>query len=234
MADGQTVLHIDVTKRLGKFFLELELSLVNADITVIFGKSGAGKTAVLNLLAGLAKPDSGNILLGDCILYDAEKRIALPPEKRGLSYVFQQPRLFSHMSVKNNLLFSPRFCGRSSPRSHFEDVVDLLGIGHLLDRSPNTLSGGESQRVAIGRALLASSELLLMDEPLSSLDKNRKDELIHYISLIPERFKLPILYVTHSVDELTALADNVLLMRDGQGELLCGREAIPADIHSLI
>lgn len=228
------MLDFTVRKRLGDFALDLAFSIERADITVIFGKSGAGKTTVLNLLAGLLKPDAGTIQLGGRTLFDARSRVFLKPEKRGLGYVFQQPRLFSHLSVKNNLLFSSRFCRRAAPPKLFERVVDLLGIGHLLERRPNTLSGGEAQRVAIGRALLASSSLLLMDEPLSSLDQNRKDELIGYIAKIPEEFQLPIIYVTHSLAELSALADNTLVMRDGGAKLYRGKGAIPPDIYGHI
>lgn len=228
------MLTVDVSKRLGDFSLDVAFTLADVGITVVFGKSGAGKTTVLNLLAGLARPDAGAIRLGGNLLFHAGDRVFVKPEKRGISCVFQQPRLFSHLSVKNNLLFGPRFCGRPYSREHFDGVVDLLGIGHLLRRRPNTLSGGESQRVAIGRALLASSSLLLMDEPLASLDKNRKDELIPYISAIPKRFGVPIVYVTHSLDELRALADNVLLMRDGRGEFIRGGERPPGDIYDII
>lgn len=221
-------------KRLGDFSLGVSFDLTETGITVIFGKSGSGKTTVLNLLAGLYRLDSGRVILDGTTLADTASGIFLQPEKRRMGYVFQQPRLFSHLSVRSNLLFAPRFCGAGFDAEYFERVIELLGIGHLLKRATNTLSGGESQRVAIGRALMASSKLLLMDEPLASLDQARRDELVRYIDRIPGEFDIPVVYVTHSPDELAALADSVLLLRSGQGDFFKSRGEIPPDILARI
>jgi molybdate transport system ATP-binding protein len=210
---------IRAEKTFGAFTLSVDLALSGSGVTVIFGPSGAGKTTLLNLLAGLVQPDRGLIRFRGRVFFDSERGRRLPPEKRRLSYVFQQPRLFSHFSVLGNLLFAASFCGRRPAPGAFEKTTALLGLEKLLDRRPNTLSGGESQRVALGRALLASSEMLLMDEPLSSLDRARKDELVDLVARIPKEFGVPVLYVTHAEDELLALADEVLEMRDGRGRL---------------
>lgn len=189
-------------------------------ITVLCGKSGAGKTTLLNMIAGLVRPDEGSIVCGDVRFFDSRpgSPADLPPERRGVGYVFQQHRLFSHISVEGNLLFASRYCGRKLDGGRFSKVVETLDIGHLLHRRPATLSGGEGQRVAIGRALLASDSLLLMDEPLSSLDTERKEEILGYIASVGRDFKTPILYVTHSHDEAGRLADRVLPVKDGRAE----------------
>jgi molybdate transport system ATP-binding protein len=209
------LLAVNVVKSFGVFALEASFELAGPGVTVVFGPSGAGKTTLLSLLAGLGRPDSGFIRYQGRTLFDSAKGVCLAPEKRSFGYVFQEPRLFSHFSVTNNLLFATRFGGRVFDRDCFERVVDLLGLGSLLSRRPRTLSGGESQRVAIGRALLAQGDLLLMDEPLSSLDRERKNELLSYIIQIPARFGSPIIYVTHAEDELLFLADRVLEVKDG-------------------
>ena len=187
-----------------------------AGITVVFGPSGAGKTTLLNLVAGLDRPDAGCVRHRGRVLCDAAKGVFLPPERRNLGCVFQRPLLFSHLSVESNLRFAPRFCGRGGRLGDYAKVVGLLGLESLLKRRPNTLSGGERQRVAIGRALMADPELLLMDEPLSSLDQARKGELIDHIGQIPAKFGLSILYVTHDPAEAEALADHVLPLKAGR------------------
>jgi molybdate transport system ATP-binding protein len=205
-----------VEKSFGEFSVSADIALEWPGITVLFGKSGAGKTTLINMIAGLIRPDSGFISCGDRIFFDSGNSIALPPERRGLGYVFQEHRLFPHMSVRNNMLFGPKFCGRACDRSKFDKAVEILGIGHLLSRHPGTLSGGESQRVAIGRAVLACTSLLLMDEPMASIDRERKEDLLGYVKKIPENFGVPIIYVTHSETELSYLADRVIVMNDGR------------------
>ncbi|MDR0547972.1 MAG: ATP-binding cassette domain-containing protein [Deltaproteobacteria bacterium] len=204
----------------GSFAFKATFELLEPGITVVFGPSGAGKTTLLRLLAGLARPDWGFIRHRGRTLFDSEKKLFLPPEKRNLAYVFQEARLFSHFSAQNNLLFATRFGGRPPVSASFlARTVNLLGLSNLLSRRTQTLSGGEAQRVAIGRALLAQGQLLLMDEPLASLDRARKKELLGYIAQIPPRFLIPILYVTHAEDELDFLADQVLTVREGQCQL---------------
>jgi molybdate transport system ATP-binding protein len=209
------MLVVRIKKSFEDFSMSMNFSLDQSGITVLFGRSGAGKTTLVNMIAGLVLPDEGFISCGRGVFFDSEKNFCLPPNRRGLGYVFQQSRLFSHLSVKNNLLFGPKFCGRPFDPDFFARAVDVLGIGHLLSRMPNYLSGGESQRVSIGRALLASVSFLLMDEPLSSLDDERKEDLIGYIASIPKNFDIPIMYVTHSTEEVASLADRVVYIQDG-------------------
>lgn len=216
------MLRVQVKKTIGGFSLDADFQIPRSGVTVFWGKSGAGKTTLLNLIAGLIQPDEGHIACGGKTFFDSAAkdgrpfRFSLPAEQRGLGYVFQQHRLFPHLSVKKNLLFSSLFCGRSTDEGSLERVVTLLGIGGLLERKPNSLSGGESQRVAIGRALLASNSFLLMDEPLSSLDQERKEDILGYISGVSKHFTVPIIYVTHSLEELSSLADLVLEIRGGK------------------
>ncbi|MDR1944236.1 MAG: ATP-binding cassette domain-containing protein [Synergistaceae bacterium] len=212
------MLEVRVKKNFGEFAMDMDFSLDPTGITVFFGKSGAGKTTLVNMIAGLVRPDQGVISCGGREFFSSGRKFSLPPEKRGLGYVFQQCRLFPHLSVRNNILFGPRFCGRRFDESFFQKVVEVLGVGSLLERRPNSLSGGESQRVAIGRALLSCESFLLMDEPLSSLDIERKEDLIEYIASIPQNFGIPVIYVTHSKEELSRLADRVLLISGGRAE----------------
>jgi molybdate transport system ATP-binding protein len=210
------LLDVSVRKKLGGFSLDVNFSLSGTGVTVLFGESGAGKTTVINLIAGLLRPDGGKISCGGRFFFDSEKNFSLPTERRGLGVVFQQHRLFSHMSVKNNLMFGLRFCGRADDEKFREKVIAVLGISHLMERRTKSLSGGESQRVAIGRAIISNPALLLMDEPMSSLDMERKEDLTGYISSVNKRLGVPVLYVTHSIGELRALADDVLEIRGGK------------------
>ena len=209
--------------------MDVDFSMDEAGITVFFGRSGAGKTTLVNMIAGLVSPDEGIISYRGKIFFDSFEKISIPPERRGLGYVFQQHRLFTHMSVRNNLLFASRFCGREVQQGFYERVTELLGIEQLLGRKPATLSGGESQRVAIGRALLACRSFLLMDEPLSSLDPLRKEDLLGYILSIPKKLNIPVIYVTHSVEELSSLADSVLVIDEGRAAPLCSAEEFLSD-----
>ena len=215
---GTFLLDVRVEKNFGGFSMSMDFSVDQRGVTVLFGKSGAGKTTLLNMIAGLVSPDCGFISCDGKIFFDSAKKFSLPPEHRGIGYVFQECRLFTHMSVKNNLMFGPRFCGRPRDPALFEKVVEILGIGGLLSRMPGSLSGGEGQRVAIGRALLACTSFLLMDEPLSSLDAERKEDIAGYVASIPENFGIPIIYVTHSREELARLVDRVVVIRDGRVE----------------
>ena len=208
------MLQVSIQKQLEAFALQVSFVLASHGITVLWGASGSGKTTLLQCLAGLLRPDAGRIACREAVWFDAERGVCLAPERRRLGYVFQDVRLFPHLSVRSNMLFGRRFRGPSGVS--FEDVVALLGLGRLLHRTPSDLSGGEKQRVAVGRALLACPELLLMDEPLTGLDRGKREEIMAYIKAIPERFDVPILYVTHSDAELRFLADRVLNLEDGK------------------
>lgn len=207
------VLQVSIQKQLEAFALQVSFVLASHGITVLWGASGSGKTTLLQCLAGLLRPDAGRIACREAVWFDAERGVCLAPERRRLGYVFQDVRLFPHLSVRSNMLFGRRFRGPSGVS--FEDVVALLGLGRLLHRTPSDLSGGEKQRVAVGRALLACPELLLMDEPLTGLDRGKREEIMAYVKAIPERFGVPVLYVTHSDAERRFLADRVLNLEDG-------------------
>ncbi|WP_040975682.1 molybdenum ABC transporter ATP-binding protein ModC [Necropsobacter massiliensis] len=206
------MLEINVSKTLGQMKFAADLQIPNQGITALFGLSGSGKSSLINLIGGLLQPDEGYIRLNHRTLVDTQANINLAPNRRQIGYVFQDARLFPHYTVKGNL----RYGIKNASRQEFDDIVELLGIGHLLKRYPITLSGGEKQRVAIGRALLTDPEILLMDEPLSALDLPRKRELLNYLETLSERINIPILYVTHSLDELLRLAERVVLLDDGR------------------
>ncbi len=186
-------------------------------VTAQFGRSGAGKTTVVNAVAGLLRPDQGRISVDDRLLLDTARRIDLPPHRRRVGYVFQDARLFPHMSVRGNLDYGRRFAPRDArpTATRFDEVVALLGIGPLLDRRPGALSGGERQRVAFGRAILSAPKLLLLDEPLAALDEARKAEILPYLERLRD-LGLPILYVSHSAAEITRLASHVVMMEAGR------------------
>ena len=207
-------MQVSIQKQLEAFALQVSFVLASHGITVLWGASGSGKTTLLQCLAGLLRPDAGRIACREAVWFDAERGVCLAPERRRIGYVFQDVRLFPRLSVRSNMLFGRRFRGPSGVS--FEDVVALLGLGRLLHRTPSDLSGGEKQRVAVGRALLACPELLLMDEPLTGLDRGKREEIMAYVKAIPERFGVPVLYVTHSDAELRFLADRVLNLEDGK------------------
>lgn len=184
-------------------------------LTCLFGRSGAGKTTLVNAIAGLLRPERGRIVAGGEVLLDTASRVFVPPHRRRIGYVFQEGRLFPHLSVRRNLLFG-RWFARREGGPDLDSVAGMLGIGHLLDRSPATLSGGEKQRVAIGRALLARPRLLLMDEPLASLDDARKAEILPYVERLRDAGDVPIVYVSHAVPEVVRLADTVVTLDAGR------------------
>lgn len=181
-----------------------------AGITALFGPSGAGKTSILNMIAGLIAPDDGQIEVDGVALFDSEAGVNIPPEQRRLGYVFQDTRLFPHKRVRANLLYGQTLAPPEARWMSLDEAVNFLGISHLLDRWPATLSGGEAQRVAIGRALLSGPKFLLMDEPLSSLDNARRGEIMAVIERIRDEMKLPILYVSHDRAEIDRLAATVI------------------------
>ncbi len=209
------MLEVRVEKKLGEFKLAAAFQAPRG-VTALFGPSGAGKTSLVSIIAGLLKPDQGRIALADKVLYDSERKICLAPERRQVGYVFQDGRLFPHLCVKSNLLYGMRLLTPERRRLRLDDVVELMGISHLLARRPAKLSGGEKQRVAVGRALLASPRLLLMDEPLASLDQTRKDEVLPFLARLPLELDLPIIYVSHAMSEVEFLADRVVQLNQGK------------------
>lgn len=209
------MLEVDVRKGLGGFAVDARFS-ADAGVTALFGRSGAGKTSIVQMLAGLRAPDSGRIALDGTVLFDSDRRVDVRPERRHIGYIFQDARLFPHMTVRRNLEFGRRRRRGAAPAATPGPVVEVLGIGHLLERGVHDLSGGERQRVAIGRALLASPRLLLMDEPLASLDSERKREIIPFIERVQRQFAIPTIYVSHAMEEILELAANVVLVDDGR------------------
>ncbi|MDQ1187174.1 molybdenum ABC transporter ATP-binding protein [Agrobacterium larrymoorei] len=208
-------LSFNARHRLGSFTLDAGFT-ADKGVTALFGRSGSGKTSVMRIIAGLVKPDEGRIELDGAVLADRQKRIFTPAHKRRFGYVFQEARLFPHLSVEQNLHYGRWFSGARSDAAVTSHVIEMLGIGALLQRRPEKLSGGEKQRVAIGRALLSSPRLLLMDEPLAALDEARKAEIIPYLERLRDETTIPILYVSHSVSEVSRLADQVVVMKDGR------------------
>jgi molybdate transport system ATP-binding protein len=202
--------------RLGTFNLDVAFEAPARGVTALFGPSGCGKTTVLRCIAGLQRLDDGFLALGEDVWQDGPR--FRPTHRRPIGYVFQEASLFPHLSVRANLLYGHRrTVGRGVPEAiRFDDVADLLGIAHLLDRSPRHLSGGERQRVAIGRALLSQPKLLLMDEPLAALDRISKNEILPYLERLHDALSIPVLYVSHDIAEVERLADHLVLLRAGR------------------
>ena len=210
------MLSVAVEHRLGDFTLDAAFDS-EAGLTALFGRSGAGKTTLVNAVAGLIRPARGHIVLDGKTLTDTKRGVFVPTHRRHIGYVFQEGRLFPHLNVRQNLLYGRWFAPRAgSSASEIDHVVDLLGLRHLLSRRPGNLSGGEKQRVAIGRALLARPRLLVMDEPLASLDEARKGEILPYIERLRDDTGVPIVYVSHSIPEVTRLATTMVLMSEGR------------------
>lgn len=208
------MIEVRVKKRLGDFQLDAAFTS-DANVTAISGSSGSGKSTLLNAIAGLLRPDEGFIAIEGRTLFDSAHRINVAAHRRGIRVVFQDSRLFPHLTVRQNLLYGYWLAGR---RSHMtlDEIVAMLGIGHLLKRRPRTLSGGERQRVALGRSLLANPAVLLLDEPLASLDQDRKDEVLPYLRRLVSTSHIPILYVSHQRDEIEALAQRVVRLEAGR------------------
>ncbi|MFC0389601.1 molybdenum ABC transporter ATP-binding protein [Muricoccus vinaceus] len=217
----------------GSFALEAAFSTPTPGVTAVFGPSGCGKSTLLSAIAGLLRPDGGRVALDGGVLLDTAARVFVPPERRRCGVVFQDARLFPHLSVETNLRYGARRAPGGAEGPGFEEVVSLLGIAPLLARRPGALSGGERQRVALGRALLCRPRLLLMDEPLAALDAPRRAEVLPFLARVRHRFRLPILYVTHALDEVDRLADHLVLMEAGRVlaadtvEALSGRTDLP-------
>lgn len=206
------MINIDVVKQLTTFSFEFKLMVPCQGVTAILGVSGAGKSTLINLINGLIKPDQGKISLNDVTLVATKQNIFVPPEQRNIGTVFQDALLFPHLRVIKNLTYG----AKNINRQKFDEIINVLNINHLLKRYPAMLSGGEKQRVAIGRALLTNPKLLLMDEPLSALDMPRKKELLSYIDTLVNEFKVPIIYVTHNINEVKRIANYVVILEQGK------------------
>ncbi|SLN30116.1 Sulfate/thiosulfate import ATP-binding protein CysA [Falsiruegeria litorea R37] len=206
---------LTIKHQLADFALDVSFEAPRG-ITALFGASGTGKTSVVNAVSGLLKPDQGRIILDGEPIFDTAMKINIPPHKRRLGYVFQDGRLFPHLSVRQNLMYGARFAPPDAAGPTFDEVIELLGIAPLLDRRPGPLSGGEKQRVAIGRALLSHPRMLLMDEPLAALDSARKEEILPFLEKLREQTDIPTLYVSHSVAEVARLATSVVMLDNGR------------------
>ncbi len=221
------MLAVDVEKKLGAFALNAQFES-ESGATVLFGPSGAGKTSVINMIAGLLKPDRGRIVLDSDVLFDGAARIDVPVWRRRIGYVFQEGRLFPHLSVRHNLDYGRWMGGHAAAASAFTHVVEMLDIGPLLDRRPGRLSGGERQRVAVGRALLMRPRLLLLDEPLASLDAARKQDILPYFERLRDEAKVPMIYVSHDAAEVRQIASRVVRLDGGKVTATGGVELLTA------
>jgi molybdate transport system ATP-binding protein len=221
------MLRVDVSKQLGEFFIEASFTS-EGRVTGLFGASGAGKTSLISMIAGLLKPDRGTIAIDGEMLDDTAARIHIPAHRRRIGYVFQDARLFPHLDVRQNLDYGRRMNGLALDSANEAKVVDLLDIGTLKDRRPGQLSGGERQRVALGRALLAKPRLLLLDEPLGSLDEERKAEILPYLVRLRDEANVPMVYVSHDADEMRQLATRIVRLRRGRIAAFGGAEVLPA------
>lgn len=219
------MLVVEVEKKLGDFTVNA-LFASEGGATVLFGPSGAGKTSIINMIAGLMRPDRGRILLDDETLFDSGARIDLAVWRRRVGYVFQEGRLFPHLSVKSNLIYGRWMGGHAADPDAFAHVVELLDIGPLLDRRSGRLSGGERQRVAVGRALLMKPRLLLLDEPLASLDAGRKGEILPYLERLRDEAKVPMVYVSHDATEVKRIATRVVRVDAGKVTATGGSELL--------
>ena len=220
------MLRVDVTKKLGEFSIEASFTS-EGRVTGLFGASGAGKTSLINMIAGLLKPDRGIIAIDGETLDDTSARLHVPPHRRRIGYVFQDARLFPHLEVGQNLDYGRRMNRLTEDPAQRKRVTDLLDIGGLLDRRPGKLSGGERQRVALGRALLSKPRLLLMDEPLGSLDEGRKVEILPYLVRLRDEANVPMVYVSHDAAELRQLATQIVMLRGGRVTALGGVKVLP-------
>ena len=209
------MLRVDVSKQLGEFSLQATFAS-EGRVTGLFGASGAGKTSLINMIAGLLRPDRGTIAIDTETLDDTADRVHVPAHSRRIGYVFQDARLFPHLDVRENLDYGRRMNHLADDAAQRARVTDLLDIGGLLDRRPGQLSGGERQRVALGRALLAQPRLLLLDEPLGSLDEERKVEILPYLVRLRDEAGIPMVYVSHDAAELRQLATQIVMLQRGR------------------
>ncbi|SLN48337.1 Sulfate/thiosulfate import ATP-binding protein CysA [Roseovarius litorisediminis] len=208
-------LQVQITHRFDALTLDLAFE-AGLGVTALFGPSGSGKTSTINAIAGLFTPDSGRVSLKGKTLFDVASGVNLAPQERRIGYVFQDGRLFPHLTVEGNIRFGMRFADPAPGPEEMRQVVEMLGLQSLLERRPGTLSGGEKQRVALARALLSKPHLLLMDEPLAALDEPRKEEIFPYLERLRDEAGMPIIYVSHSLAEVARLADDLVVMQDGK------------------
>ena len=223
------MLSVDVEKRLGDFTIAAKFETAGV-VTALFGPSGSGKTSIVNMIGGLVRPDRGRIALDDTVLFDSAARIDVAVHRRRIGYVFQEGRLFPHLSVAQNIDYGRWMSGLAPDTAGRERVVALLDIGHLRARRPGHLSGGERQRVAFGRALLMQPRLLLLDEPLASLDRARKLEILPYLARLRDEARVPMVYVSHQAGEIQKLASQVLRIEDGRVLASGGLELLDAEL----
>jgi molybdate transport system ATP-binding protein len=220
------MLQVDISKRLGEFVVEASFAS-EGRVTGLFGASGAGKTSLINMIAGLLRPDRGRISIDGETLDDTAASVRVPVHRRRIGYVFQDARLFPHLDVRQNLDYGRRMNRLADDAAQRKRVTGLLDIGHLLDRRPGRLSGGERQRVALGRALLSRPRLLLLDEPLGSLDEERKVEILPYLVRLRDEAGIPMVYVSHDASEMRQLASQVVMLQRGRVTALGGAEVLP-------
>ena len=221
------MLRVEIFKQLGEFSLQVSFAS-DGPVTGLFGASGAGKTSLVNMIAGLLPPDRGAIAIGSAVLDDVNAGIHVPAHRRRIGYVFQDARLFPHQSVRQNLLYGQRMNGLADDRAELARVTGLLDVGHLLDRRPGQLSGGERQRVAFGRALLARPQLLLLDEPMGSLDESRRADILPYLIRLRDEARVPMVYVSHDAEEMRQLATQVVMLSRGRITAFGGPELLPS------
>jgi molybdate transport system ATP-binding protein len=228
------MISVDVEKRLGEFSLDARFESAGG-VTALFGASGSGKSTLINMIAGLIAPDRGRIALDDAVLFDSATRKNVPAHLRNIGYVFQEGRLFPHLTIAANLDYGRRMRGLAHDPSATDRIVRLLDIGHLLGRRPGKISGGERQRVAVGRALLMRPRLLLLDEPLASLDAARKREILPYLERLRDEAHVPMIYVSHQAGELRRMATSVVRLQAGRVAAVGGKELLdPADADEVL
>jgi len=209
-------IEVSLKHHFGTFSLDAAFALRRPGVTALFGPSGAGKTSIVQAIAGLLQPDEGRIVVNGRVVLDTQRGQVVPASARRIGYVFQDSRLFPHMSVEDNLLFGWRRARTRADSREIAHVIELLGLEQLIKRRPRHLSGGERQRTALGRALLSSPELLLLDEPMAAIDLARRSEILPYLERLRDEARLPMLYVSHAVDEVARLADEIVFLRDGK------------------
>ena len=220
------MLNVEIGGKIGNLDIEVQFTVDPGSLTALFGPSGAGKTTIINMIAGLITPHHGNISVNGNTLFDSFRAINASPNQRRIGYVFQDNLLFPHLSVEGNLRYGQNLQPKADRYTDFGEITQLLGITDLLQRRPRSLSGGEQKRVALGRALLASPQVLLMDEPLTGLDQARTEEILPFIDQIRRQVRLPIVYVSHSLDEVLALSDQIALIHGGKTELVGSTEDV--------